>query len=384
MLFRKTIQAGIVGQREVPALIASLSPPFSVYTHDRPLFYHLLLSTFPLSQKQITHKSCLQYSESPLGVLKGFKKKRTKKMAFKSNEFELIWQSSHGKAVEKDKVVLVIDNTHDARCPDTLQTQINALWTSRKENNPEVRLFNALKFRLAGVTTEDSSLALHIGTTDYKSFVGTHYLDEKALRTAIDSNDHDPFMSHALGIESLVVTSDGFVVLIRRSEHVAEYPNFYCGPGGHAEPGKVLDMTLAQQDCADIAEITKKLQNHSDAVLSELFASPVDEVVDELGVPRDSLTLNGLIGVARNTRTRGKPDLLFLIRCALSSKEVAGIYDKGEMAEKFESTRLLCVPCADKAELQRMIDDDEITPPSAAAVQWLVDTPAELLGSLAA
>eukprot|EP00754_Rhynchopus_humris_P044180 Rhum_TRINITY_DN3893_c0_g1::Rhum_TRINITY_DN3893_c0_g1_i1::g.12309::m.12309 len=297
-----------------------------------------------------------------------------------SREFDVCWQAPPGKPVPQSATDLVVDPKFDAATTERLNDAINKTWDSKLSQNPGVCLFNALKFRLDGQTTEGSRVVLHIGTTDYKSFIGTHYSEAVLQEAGPGSEDDvrnrcDPFLSHALGVESLVLTSDDQLVLIKRSDKVAEYPNFYCGPGGHAEPGKVLGIPLSQQGDVAHAAITRALAEKKAETHNELFQSAVDEVVDELGVPADTLTLKGLIGVARNQRTRGKPDLLFLVRSSQTRDEVQAVYNKGEMNEQFESTRLLCVPAADKRTLTRLLDDNQITPPSAAAVQWLIDTP---------
>lgn len=43
-------------------------------------------------------------------------------------------------------------------------------------------------------------------------------------------------MSDPLGVAAAVITSDNKIILQKRSSWVAENPNMYDVPGGHAEP----------------------------------------------------------------------------------------------------------------------------------------------------
>eukprot|EP01059_Diplonema_ambulator_P029650 TRINITY_DN4929_c0_g1_i5.p1 TRINITY_DN4929_c0_g1~~TRINITY_DN4929_c0_g1_i5.p1 ORF type:complete len:262 (+),score=95.34 TRINITY_DN4929_c0_g1_i5:1237-2022(+) len=240
----------------------------------------------------------------------------TANMTFLSSDFKLTYSAPAGTAIKPADVKVSLGVAYNAHLTEKLAKEIDSTWEAKKLKHPNVRLFNGLKFRLGGVRAMEKGVELQIGITDYKSFIGTHYLEADVLREAVGAcDDYDPYMSHALGVESLVVSSDGVLVFIKRSDKVAEYPGFYCGPGGHAEPHKVI-----KDPNPDHTALVQDMAGKEDLVLQEMFNSSMDEVVEELGLPYDTLQLAGLLGVAVNTRTRNKPDLLYLIKCSLTSK----------------------------------------------------------------
>ncbi|KAJ9448273.1 Nudix hydrolase 9 [Diplonema papillatum] len=285
-------------------------------------------------------------------------------MAFLSSDYVL--QEAFDGLVPASKVTVVVGEEHNARTAGPLRDAVDAAWREKKAGCPRARLFNGLKFRLASCAARPGGgVTLRVGVTDYKDFIGTHYLPASTLDGCIAGASHDSFMSHALGVESILVTADGYVCLLKRSDQVAEYPNFYCGPGGHAEPAKVVEGADGMRREDLLAKLAP------DAVLRELFQSAMDETADETGVPRESLVMHGLLGVMRNSRIRGKPDLLFYITTTLRKDDVLAVYRAGHAAESYESTKLRFEPLAEKERLLQMARDNLLTPATAAAVELI-------------
>lgn len=121
---------------------------------------------------------------------------------------------------------------------DPQDSRIELLWTQKRTNNPSVRLFNGMKFRLADSKSvvATSTLTLSLGLSDYKSHVGTNVRPASAEQSQEEQSQEHPFLAHILGVEACVLTSDNYAVLFRRSQHVSDFAGFYCCPGGHAEP----------------------------------------------------------------------------------------------------------------------------------------------------
>eukprot|EP00755_Sulcionema_specki_P039985 Sspe_Gene.113848::Locus_98624_Transcript_1_1_Confidence_1.000_Length_1008::g.113848::m.113848 len=255
-----------------------------------------------------------------------------------------------------------VGSRYNAATNPKVEKAVDEEWERRKRANPSAKLFNGLKFRFHSI--DDGALCL--GLTDYKSYIGTHYMPDETFAEC--SKECTGVLSNALGVEAMVVTADGHAVLFRRSDKVAEYPGFYCLPGGHAEPGKVYEAVTGSPPPDDKTAVLEVLGRNEGAVRDEVIGSILDEVHEEIGVPRDSLAIDGVLGVVANTRTRGKPDVLFLVRCALPQSEVQRLYDAGHATEQYESDHLLFLPTADRGRLEAMVSENRVTPPSAAAL----------------
>ncbi|ERN12220.1 hypothetical protein AMTR_s00034p00196340 [Amborella trichopoda] len=124
-----------------------------------------------------------------------------------------------------------------------LEESISQIWDQRLHENPS--LYNGLKFRFGGYlvhTTDedlgnDSNVCIHLGLTDYRTFVGTNLspLWEKFLIS--DENDSicGQHTASPLGNGAVVESADGKILVLQRSYNVGEFPGHYVFPGGHSE-----------------------------------------------------------------------------------------------------------------------------------------------------
>jgi hypothetical protein len=124
--------------------------------------------------------------------------------------------------------------------PDDIQKKLDEKWNELLNNaKPEQILFNESKFRLHSVEikpldNENSiQVILNLGLTDYKSFICTQ---QQNLPNEIRQHITDDNLSHPLGVGCLLITSDDYIVLIKRSTGCFDSPNMYDIPGGHTEP----------------------------------------------------------------------------------------------------------------------------------------------------
>jgi len=79
----------------------------------------------------------------------------------------------------------------------------------------------------------------NIGITSYKDFISTNWSPHATELSQLGLSHHSnsqAYMSDALGVGSLVVTDDNQVILLKRSEHLAEAAGLWDIPGGHPEP----------------------------------------------------------------------------------------------------------------------------------------------------
>ncbi|KAF7667607.1 hypothetical protein LDENG_00053450 [Lucifuga dentata] len=184
-------------------------------------------------------------------------------------------------------------------------------------------------------------LTLYLGLTCYKDFLGTNWSYQAVeLRKRGEAEFSDPLalLAQPLGVGAILCTGDGQVVLIRRSQRVAEAGGLLDIPGGHPEP-KVACEGLGQNVCEEQINMAV-LQQRPEAVVSEIFSSVCSEIRDEVNVPLSSLGEPVLMGVALNHTSAGRPSAEFYISCSLSSDEVRQLYWKGG-AEAHESTDIV-------------------------------------------
>lgn len=215
--------------------------------------------------------------------------------------------------------------------------------------------------------------------------------EERVGRADFIIHRTERYLANALGVEAMVITADNFAVLFRRSAFVAEYPGFYCCPGGHPEPSHILNVEAftgthakGSAGAADQLKDNMMLQLAackwfkyvtSDVIVQELFSSVTDEVSAELGVPLGQCRNRGLMSIIRNAMTR-KPDMCFLVTLECTATEVAFIFNKGTTREAFESQQgsLVLIDLSvvrTPAHVTRYVSDEFknlITPASYAAL----------------
>ena len=142
-------------------------------------------------------------------------------------------------------VAISLSHDYDRKpCNEQFESEIEKTWALRREKNPF--LFNGSKFRLFGVGHEDGKpVTLLLGQTCYRDYVCTNMNNSQRIflnefGKSEYANEHACF-SDALGVGSVVETSDGKLVFIRRSHQVYEDPGRLDTPGGHAEPSVCRD-----------------------------------------------------------------------------------------------------------------------------------------------
>lgn len=194
-------------------------------------------------------------------------------------------------------------------------------------------------------------LTLRLGLTCYKDYLGTNWSCQVAqLRQQGEVEFGDPMalLAQPLGVGGVLCTSDGQVVLIRRSQRVAEAGGLLDIPGGHPEPKVVCERLghVVQEE-----QISVDMMQPS-AVISELFSSVNAEIRDEVNIPLSSLGEPVLMGVALNHTSACRPSAEFYVSCSLTSDEVRELYWKGG-AEASESTDIIFFSVKDVLQLDR-------------------------------
>lgn len=194
-------------------------------------------------------------------------------------------------------------------------------------------------------------LTLRLGLTCYKDYLGTNWscqVVELCQRGKMEFGDPLAFLAQPLGVGGVLCTDDGQVVLIRRSQRVAEAGGLLDIPGGHPEP-KVVCERLGQAVIEEQISVDMMQQG---PVVSELFSSVCAEIRDEVNIPLSSLGDPVLMGVALNHTSAGRPSAEFYVSCSLTSDEVRKLYWKGG-AEAHESTDIIFLSMTEVLQLDR-------------------------------
>ncbi|WOL01948.1 nudix hydrolase 9 isoform X1 [Canna indica] len=249
------------------------------------------------------------------------------------------------------RVSVKFDSSYD-RIPHpdaSLEESLNEIWSQRVQKNPS--LYNGLKFRYGGHTIQNeddlnqiSSVCLHLGLTDYRTFVGTN-LSPSWERFLVPSTDDFLCCQHTsspLGNGAIVETSDGKILVLQRSHNVGEFPGYFVFPGGHSEPQEIG----VSAHCTDKGSMESELLNQK--ITMEMFDGIVREVVEEIGVPAKSLTSPLFIGISRRLMNV-RPTAFFFLKCSLEAEEVRELYSRAQ--DGYESTQIFTVSRDDLKKL---------------------------------
>ncbi|CAN1329423.1 Nudix hydrolase 9 [Linum perenne] len=253
-------------------------------------------------------------------------------------EYKLLLSCPSG--LLQSQLSVVFDRSYDrVALPNSeLEDSIAQIWEERVQRNSS--LYNGKKFRYGGYSlpngggaTGASHACLHLGLTDYRTFIGTNLnpLWENFLAQSEDDVIQCQHSASPLGNGAIVVTADNEIVVLRRSENVGEFPGYFVFPGGHPEnvqPGQI--EASADADVIKNEDLNKK-------VSEEMFDSISREVVEEIGVPATSLSTPVFIGLTRRLLNI-RPAAFFFMKCSLPSKEVHQLYSYA--LDGFESIQL--------------------------------------------
>ncbi|KAJ3676655.1 hypothetical protein LUZ60_004067 [Juncus effusus] len=233
--------------------------------------------------------------------------------------------------------------------PDfALEESIKLIWDQRLEKNPS--LYNGTKFRYGGFSPsnlnnseKEFSVCLHLGLTDYRTFVGTNLNPQwnKFLVPSEDDTIRCKHVSNPLGNGAIVQTNDNKILVMKRSQNVGEFPGYYVFPGGHSEPQEIgISSHKSERDLSDLNEKVSK----------EMFDGMIREVVEEIGVPANSLNEPVFIGVSQR-EMNVRPTAFFFMKCNMNFSEIKELYFKAQ--DGYESTQIYAVSVE---ELEKMAE----------------------------
>lgn len=251
------------------------------------------------------------------------------------NKINVVLTKFNGLLCSKSSIDIEFDALKFQRNQgSTIEAEIQAFqetnWLEKCARNS--RLYNASKFRLASFTCLESRsrIGIQVGITSYKELLGTHHFGkaEQLLNESYDNffkgldgfPDEYAFMSNCLGVGAIALTTDDFVILMKRAKWTGEAPEKIDRPGGHPEPDLVLKPDSKPTNEQVDYENYKDLEPN--AVLEEIFASPQNELRDEINVPLECQDEPKLLGLIRDMELGGRCAFDFLIGVQLTRQQV--------------------------------------------------------------
>ncbi|KAJ0788066.1 putative NUDIX hydrolase domain-containing protein [Helianthus annuus] len=250
------------------------------------------------------------------------------------NAFKLLLSCPSG--LSSSQVSVRFDESYDrVPHPDAeLENSISEIWDKRVQQSSS--LFNGKKFRYGGHDGAGPNVCLHLGLTDYRTFVGTNLnpLWERFLVSSEDDCKQCQHTSSPLGNGAVVETVDNTILVLQRSNNVGEFPGYLVFPGGHPEPEEV---GITSHTCENGSQNS---ESSNSKVSQEMFDSIVREVVEEIGVPAATLSEPLLIGISRRV-LNVRPTAFFFIKCNLQSTQVQELYSSAQ--DGYESTKLYTI-----------------------------------------
>jgi len=210
----------------------------------------------------------------------------------------------------------------------------NFIWLNKR------KLFNEVCLRLVSITLQQASKSVLFETqeADYFDYIQTNLcLDAQLSQESIslrkqlhtEQNNHcledldNSVLANILGINILILTSDGTLIFQKRSSCTLVRPNQICSS---------VSGTLAK---VDIPEYDKEFN------LEELLPLFFREMVEEIGLELSAISRNEIkfLGVARELIRGGQPEIFLAARINLDKGTIIHRYNQAQ--DRFESKSLL-------------------------------------------
>jgi hypothetical protein len=207
-----------------------------------------------------------------------------------------------------------------------VERAIEAAW-SRESQRLGDKLFDGPMCRLEAVRATPASLELTLSRTSYKLFLGTNLHNARLADTF-----GREALANPVGLSTALQTSDGWLLLGRRSDRVAYYPSRVHPFAGALEPHDPLDV----------------------------FAEVHRELAEELSLSFADIADMKCIGLVEDRSLR-QPELIFVTRSTLSRKAIEQRLDRAEHVATYA-----IAPHA--AEIDRAIADLLLTPVAVATL----------------
>lgn len=252
-----------------------------------------------------------------------------------SHRVPFIWEWQESFAED------AVDTTHCVGARPTtpaIEAAIARVWETEKAlAETDGRLIhNGTLGRLVDLTRQADRLYLTLGETRYRDFLGTNVFHAARIQAI---NPHA--LANPLGISSLIVSSDGYLLFGRRSDRVAVHRGYLQTFGGMLE---APDRTKTGYD---------------------VFRCVRRELSEELGLLSTEFTTLFTIGLVRD-RSLLQPELLFEVEIGITRDEVEQRFSPER--SNGEHAALEAVPDRPDAMVPFLNNSEPVTPIAQAAI----------------
>ncbi len=218
-----------------------------------------------------------------------------------------------------------VPHYHDL--PPDMLIEIEKFWKNVKNK----KMYNGKLARLDSWMVKKNILNLNLSITDYRTLLySNHHIQH------IIEKWGGKYISRALGISAVVLTSDHFIMFMRRSNLVGEYPESIDVFGGH-------------------------INISNDSEFPGIREAMLKELEEELGIRKDKVDLE-CIGLITNNQNH-KPELIFTANVALSVNEV--INKSNKAIDSFEFNKIIVLPNLGKVLTSFLKKNELLFTPSA-------------------
>ena len=222
--------------------------------------------------------------------------------------------------------VVVTWTANSRRIVPEVERAIDDAWRSAAARLGD-KLFDGPMCRLERWSASPARLELTLSRTSYRPFLGTNY----AKAALADAHGRD-VLANPVGLSTILETADGYLLLGRRNDSVAYYPNRVHPFAGALEPHDPLDV----------------------------FAEARRELREELALTSADLTTIRCVGLAEDRSLR-QPELIFIAATPRSRAELEAQLDRTEH-------RAVHAVKADRADIASAIADPLLTPIAVASL----------------
>jgi ADP-ribose pyrophosphatase YjhB (NUDIX family) len=237
------------------------------------------------------------------------------------------WRSQH-----PSRRVTVEWTASTRRIVPEVERQIERAWAEASAALGD-RLFDGPMCRLEAWQASEGELRLSLSRTSYKPFLGTNLKNVDLAET-----NGPEVLANPVGVSTALQTADGYLLLGRRNDSVAYYPERIHPFAGALEPREALD------------------------VFDEVYR----ELEEELSLRRDELQELVCVGLVEDEALR-QPELIFTARAKVDRAELERRLDEAEH-------RATWSVLAEREAVERAMTEPLLTPVAVAALRlWSIN-----------
>ncbi len=211
-----------------------------------------------------------------------------------------------------------------------VEQAIDLAWSAAKARLGD-KLFDGPTCRLERWTASPAGLQLSLSRTSYRIFLGTNLMNP-----AFGDEFGIDVLANTVGVSTALETADGWLLLGRRNDSVAYYPNRIHPFAGALEPAENLDV---------FDEVRRELR-------------------EELSMESQDIASLRCLGIVEDIGLR-QPELIFHAKSALTRMQLEATLDPAEH-EAVYAVRAV------ETQVNEAIGDPQFTPVASASLAlWL-------------